>query len=83
MPGKTAIRSITDSIATMKPQAYLTNWGTLTSVRLQVMYIRVPKGGVRHPFRCGKDNLGYSMLAHAPLDLVVLALGGNDLRRRG
>lgn len=32
------------------------------------------------PFRCGKDNLGYSMLAHAPLDLVVLALGGNDLK---
>lgn len=31
-------------------------------------------------FRCGADNLGYSLLAHAPIDLVILALGGNDLK---
>ncbi len=32
------------------------------------------------PMRCGKDNLGYSLLAHAPLDLVALSLGVNDLK---
>lgn len=30
--------------------------------------------------RCGASNLGYSLLAHAPIDLVILALGGNDLK---
>lgn len=30
--------------------------------------------------RCGSDNLGYSLLAHAPLDMVILALGTNDLK---
>ncbi len=32
------------------------------------------------PMRCGSKNLGYSMLAHAPIDLFVLALGANDLK---
>lgn len=31
-------------------------------------------------FRNGMDNLGYSLLAHAPIDLFILALGGNDLK---
>ncbi len=31
-------------------------------------------------YRCGLDNLGYSMLAHAPLDMVILTLGTNDLK---
>ena len=31
-------------------------------------------------YRCGADNLGYSLLAHAPLDLVILSLGTNDLK---
>lgn len=30
--------------------------------------------------RCGADNLGYSLLAHAPLDMVIVAIGGNDLK---
>lgn len=30
--------------------------------------------------RCGLNNLGYSLLAHAPIDLLILALGGNDLK---
>lgn len=30
--------------------------------------------------RCGADNLGYSLLAHAPIDLVIIAVGGNDLK---
>ena len=30
--------------------------------------------------RCGLNNLGYSLLAHAPLDLVILGLGTNDLK---
>lgn len=30
--------------------------------------------------RCGLSNLGYSLLAHAPIDLLILALGGNDLK---
>lgn len=32
------------------------------------------------PNRNGKDALGYALLAHAPIDLFVLALGGNDLK---
>lgn len=32
------------------------------------------------PKRCGIDNLGYSLCAHYPLDLVVLFLGTNDLK---
>jgi lysophospholipase L1-like esterase len=32
------------------------------------------------PSRCGRDNLGYALLAHAPIDLVVFALGTNDLK---
>lgn len=31
-------------------------------------------------YRNGMDNLGYSLLAHAPIDLFILALGGNDLK---
>ena len=31
-------------------------------------------------YRCGAACLGYSLLAHAPIDLVILALGGNDLK---
>ena len=30
--------------------------------------------------RCGSAGLGYSLLAHAPIDLVILAVGGNDLK---
>lgn len=30
--------------------------------------------------RNGADNLGYSLLAHAPIDLVILGVGGNDLK---
>lgn len=33
-----------------------------------------------HKCRCGLDNLGYSLLAHAPVDMVILALGTNDLK---
>ena len=33
-----------------------------------------------HKCRCGLDNLGYALLAHAPIDLVILALGTNDLK---
>lgn len=32
------------------------------------------------PKRCGVDNLGYSLLAHSPIDLMIVALGENDLR---
>lgn len=32
------------------------------------------------PKRCGIDNLGYSLCAHYPLDLVVLFIGTNDLK---
>lgn len=32
------------------------------------------------PYRCGADNLGYSLLAHGPVDLMILALGSNDLK---
>lgn len=30
--------------------------------------------------RCGLSNLGYSLLASAPLDLAILCLGTNDLK---
>lgn len=30
--------------------------------------------------RCGLSNLGYSLLANAPFDLVILCLGTNDLK---
>ena len=30
--------------------------------------------------RCGEDSLGYSLIAHAPIDLLILALGSNDLK---
>lgn len=33
-----------------------------------------------HPKRCGIDNLGYSLLAHNPIDLLILYLGTNDLK---
>ena len=33
-----------------------------------------------HPKRCGIDNLGYSLLAHYPIDLLILYLGTNDLK---
>ena len=32
------------------------------------------------PKRCGIDGLGYALAAHHPLDMVVLFLGGNDLK---
>lgn len=32
------------------------------------------------PFRCGAENLGYSLLAHGPIDLLILSLGTNDLK---
>ena len=31
-------------------------------------------------FRNGKTGLGYALAAHAPLDLVILSLGTNDLK---
>ena len=30
--------------------------------------------------RCGLDNLGYSLIANAPIDLLIIALGSNDLK---
>ncbi len=30
--------------------------------------------------RCGSAGLGYSLLAHAPLDMLIFALGTNDLK---
>ena len=30
--------------------------------------------------RCGSENIGYSLLAHAPLDMLIFALGTNDLK---
>ena len=30
--------------------------------------------------RCGMDSLGYSLIANAPIDLLILALGSNDLK---
>ena len=32
------------------------------------------------PCRCGRENLGYALLANAPIDLLILALGTNDLK---
>lgn len=32
------------------------------------------------PYRCGLESLGYSLIAHAPIDLLILALGSNDLK---
>lgn len=32
------------------------------------------------PNRCGLKNLGYTILAHFPFDLIVLFLGTNDLK---
>ena len=37
----------------------------------------------RHPKRCGLDALGYSLISQSPLDLVVLAVGTNDLKFTG
>ena len=34
------------------------------------------------PGRCGLDYLPPCLLSHAPLDLVILALGANDMKRR-
>ncbi len=34
-------------------------------------------------FRNGKKGLGYSLSAHAPIDLVILSLGTNDLKFTG
>ena len=34
------------------------------------------------PYRCGSDALAPCLMSHAPLDLVILALGCNDLKRR-
>lgn len=34
----------------------------------------------RHPKRCGLDALGYSLISQSPLDLLVLAVGTNDLK---
>jgi lysophospholipase L1-like esterase len=34
------------------------------------------------PYRCGADALPPCLMSHAPLDLVILALGCNDLKKR-
>ena len=34
------------------------------------------------PYRCGADALPPCLMTHAPLDLVILALGCNDLKKR-
>jgi lysophospholipase L1-like esterase len=34
------------------------------------------------PFRCGIDYLQPCLMSHAPLDLVIVALGCNDLKKR-
>jgi lysophospholipase L1-like esterase len=34
------------------------------------------------PYRCGADSLPPCLMSHAPLDLVILALGCNDLKKR-
>jgi lysophospholipase L1-like esterase len=34
------------------------------------------------PYRCGADALPPCLMSHAPVDLVVLALGCNDLKKR-
>ena len=33
--------------------------------------------------RCGLTSLGYSLVAHLPVDLVIIALGSNVHGRRG
>ena len=34
------------------------------------------------PYRCGADALPPCLISHAPVDLVILALGCNDLKKR-
>ena len=34
------------------------------------------------PYRCGADALPPCLMSHAPVDLVLLALGCNDLKKR-
>jgi lysophospholipase L1-like esterase len=34
------------------------------------------------PYRCGADALPPCLMSHAPIDLVILALGCNDLKKR-
>ena len=34
------------------------------------------------PYRCGADALPACLMSHAPTDLVILALGCNDLKKR-
>jgi lysophospholipase L1-like esterase len=34
------------------------------------------------PYRCGADALPACLMSHAPLDLVILSLGCNDLKKR-
>ena len=34
------------------------------------------------PYRCGADALPPCLMSHAPVDLVILALGCNDLKKR-
>jgi lysophospholipase L1-like esterase len=34
------------------------------------------------PYRCGADSLPPCLMSHAPVDLVILALGCNDLKKR-
>jgi lysophospholipase L1-like esterase len=34
------------------------------------------------PYRCGADALPSCLMSHSPVDLVVLALGCNDLKKR-
>jgi len=34
------------------------------------------------PYRCGADALPQCLMSHAPVDLVILALGCNDLKKR-
>ena len=34
------------------------------------------------PYRCGADALPPCLMSHAPVDLLILALGCNDLKKR-
>jgi lysophospholipase L1-like esterase len=34
------------------------------------------------PYRCGADALAPCLMSHAPVDLVILSLGCNDLKKR-
>ena len=34
------------------------------------------------PYRCGADALPPCLMSHAPVDLIILALGCNDLKKR-